>query len=47
MRAPGRHACRPTLRLPVGGLMRAIFALYLLLIVAGLSTGIVIGLLQH
>jgi len=27
--------------------MRAIFALYLLLIVAGLSTGIVIGLLQH
>jgi hypothetical protein len=27
--------------------MRAVFALYLLMIVAGLSAGFVVGLLQH
>jgi hypothetical protein len=32
---------------PSGGLMRAVFALYLLMIVAGLSAGFVVGLLQH
>jgi hypothetical protein len=32
---------------PSGGLMRAVFVLYLLMIVAGLSAGFVVGLLQH
>jgi hypothetical protein len=33
--------------LRAGGLMRAVFVLYLTVIVAGLAAGILVGLVQH
>jgi hypothetical protein len=46
MQSRGGQTGRPSLRLRATGLMRFVFTLYLVVILAGLAAGFIVGLLQ-